>query len=198
MTHGLRTLALAVLAAALAACASQTTLSDVWVADGLAPGAYRKVLVIAIGPDQDRRMAFEDAMSRRIPGSAPSHSLMSLGELADRAKVKAKLEEKGFDGVLVVRLLGVDVDQSTMPGHATMLSPNAGLYGYWDPAHAAFERDYQVTARSVSLEVMFFDVASAERKFRAESQSYNPADQSKLADGLFDALRAELKKRGVL
>jgi hypothetical protein len=198
MTRRLPAFALAALAFVLAACASQTRLSDVWVADGVKRGDYSKIMVLAVTPNQARRVAFEDALAKRITGAQVSHELFSLAEVTDRAKVQAKLKEQGFDGVLVVRLLAVDTQQSEMSGHAAMLNPNEGLYGYWDPAHAAWERDHVVTSRNVTMEVMFFDVATATRKFSAESQTYDPADQDQLADALFDALRAELKKRGVL
>lgn len=194
----LPTLAAAALALLLAGCAARTTLSDVWVADGVKASAYKKVMVIAVTPNPARRLALEDALAARVAGSTASHELLPLAELTDRAKVQAKLKELGFDGVLVVRMLAMDVQQSEMSGHASMLNPNAGLYGYWDPAHAAWDRDYVVTERRITLETMFFDVATAERKFRAESETYDPADQDKLVDGLFDAIRAELKKRGVL
>lgn len=198
MTPGLKRASSALIALLLVACAAQTTLSEVWVAEGVKRGDYAKIIVVAVSPNQERRMAFEDALAKRITNAVPSHSLMTLAEVADRATVQDKLKAQGFDGALVVRVLSMDVQQSEMSGHAAMLNPNAGLYGYWDPAHAAWERDHVVTARNVTLEVMFFDVATAARKFSAQSESYNPADQSKLADDLFDALRAELKKRGVL
>ena len=194
----LPTLAAAALALLLAGCAARTTLTDVWVADGVKADAYKKIMVIAVTPNPARRLALEDALAARVAGSSPSHELLPLAELTDRAKVQAKLKELGFDGVLVVRMLAMDVQQSEMSGHASMLNPNAGLYGYWDPAHAAWDRDHVVTERRITLETMFFDVATAERKFRAESDTYDPADQDKLVDGLFDAIRAELKKRGVL
>lgn len=192
--------ALAFVAALLVgACASQTTLSDVWVAEGVKASDYRKILVVAITPDPARRVAFEDAMSRRIAGSTPSHALLTLAELTDRAKVQARLKADGFDGALVVRLLRVEIEESTMPGHASVIAPSADtLYGYWDPTGGAWDRDLVLTSRRIALEVQFFEVATAERKFRAQSSSYNPADQDALADGLFDALHAELARRGVL
>lgn len=192
------TLATAALALLLAGCAARTTLSDVWVAEGLKPGAYKKVMVVAITPNPAQRLGLEDAMARHLPGSTASHTVLPLAELTDRAKVQVKLKELGFDGVVVVRALAMDVTQSDMSGHASMLNPNAGLYGYWDPAHAAWDRDHVVTERRITLETMFFDVATAERRFRAESETFDPADQDKLIDDLFDAIRAELKKRGVL
>jgi hypothetical protein len=194
----LPTLAIAALALSLAACAAKTTLSEVWVAPGVKASDYYKVLVIAVTPNPARRMGLEDAMARRIAGSTASHTLMTLAELADRAKVQAKLKEQGYDGVLVVRLLAMDVQQSQMSEDAAMLNPNAGLYGYWDPAHHAWDADHVVTSRNITMETMFFDVATAERKFRAQSETYDPADQEKLVDSLFDAIRAELKKSGVL
>lgn len=198
MTRLLALLAAFVMVLALGACANQTTLSDVWVADGLTKGQYKKIVVVGIAPDQSRRMMFEDAFAKRIKGSVASHSIISLAELADRAKVQHKLKDAGFDGAVVVRMIGVERNQTTMPGHATMLSPNTGnLYGYWDPAQSAFDRDLVLTTLSVALEVQFFDVATAERKFRAQSSSYNPANQAELADGLFDALHSELRKRGL-
>ena len=188
----------AALALLLAACAAQTTLYDVWFADGLKAGQYKKIVVIAIGPDQARRLAFEDAMAKRIPGSVASHELLTLGELTDRAKVQAKLKDQGFDGALVVRLIGVETSESKMPAHATMLNPDTGsLYGYWDTTGPAWDRDLVLTTRSIALETQFFDVATAERKFHARSSSYDPADQTALADELFDSIRAELRKRGL-
>lgn len=55
-----------------------------------------------------------------------------------------------------------------------------------------------VTARTITTETAFFEVATAERKFRARSETYDPADQDALVDGLFDSIRAELKKSDVL
>lgn len=193
-----RPVALLAMSLLLAACAASTTLSDVWVAEGVKAGDYRKVLVIAVTPNPDRRMGMEEALSKRIAGSVPSHRLMPLAELTDRPKVQARLLSDGFDGALVVRLLAVETTQSEMSGHASMLNPNAGLYGYWDPAAAAWDRDHVVTTREVTMEVAFFDARSAERKFLARSHSYDPADQDALIGDLMDALRAELKQRGVL
>jgi len=193
-----RRLAALVLASLLAACAAQTTLYDVWFADGLKPGMYKKIMVIAVVPDEARRTSFEDALAKRIAGSVASHTLFTLGGLTDRAKVQAELKAQGFDGALVVRLIGIETTQSTMPDHATMLNPDtSSLYGYWDSTGHAWERDLVLTTRSIALETQFFDVASAERKFHARSSSYDPADQVALADELFDAIRAELKKRGL-
>jgi hypothetical protein len=104
----LRTTGLALGVALLAACSSNPTkVGDVWVAPGVTKIDAKRVIVVAIAPNEAARMRMETEMSARMTRVNPSMSniLLSAAELKDPAAAVAKVKAAGYDKAVVMRLL---------------------------------------------------------------------------------------------
>ena len=186
--------------ALLGACTpATTTLGDVWVADDLAHHRPHRFVVIAIDPDEMRRRMFEDALAKRFDYGTASHTLMPFNELvADQARTRAFLIRNGYDGTVVVRLRGIETQESKMPAQGPALGGASGnMWGGAGPPLQSMERDYTLTTHTVLLEVDAYTVDEGTHLFHAISSTFNPEDADDLAGELFDAVRAELRTRGL-
>ena len=125
---------------ALAACSTTTTnISQSYRNPGFEETVFKKVLVIGVAENQEGRQAFEDAFAKAIAdegGEAQaSWTLLPQNTQLEEEQIRAALEGKNFDGVLITRLLSVDKDQEYVEPKAysnpktTYYAGGGGYYG---------------------------------------------------------------------
>src|SRR5262249_32152302 len=129
---------LAALVAGLLACAT-TTFESTWSAPDARPLQLsgKKVVGLFVNKDLASRRSAEDAMAREISAhgaqGVPAYAVLGDDEIKDKEKVRAKLDQLGFAGAVVMRIAGQETQVKYQPPSVWAAGPPYGsLYGgYW-------------------------------------------------------------------
>ncbi len=88
---------------------STTTIDSEWVADQAGARTYRKILVVGVSEDFDRRRSFENFVVNALQNSGntawPSSRLMESETSLDQDAIRAAVKTSGADAILVTRLV---------------------------------------------------------------------------------------------
>ena len=102
---------IAVVALSTFACAT-TTFQSTWRSPDARPLKLsgKKVVGVFVSKNQTLRHRAEDAMAREISArgaqGVPAYTILTDEEVKDRDAAKAKLEQLGFSGAVVMRIVG--------------------------------------------------------------------------------------------
>jgi hypothetical protein len=196
-----------VVLAALAgvACATKTTLSNVWRSESYPSGAMQHIFVIGIAQEEANRRSFEDSFAAALAlqnvEAVASYELLPGHERLSRASIENAISGRGFQGVLVTRLLNVD-EQTTYVPPSTYVRPGyygRGMYGYygssWDVVH---NPGYTVTETIVRLETHLYDARTADLVWAAHSETFDPSSSAAGIDSVTKKLSRRLADDGML
>jgi hypothetical protein len=187
------------------ACAAKTTLSNVWRSDAYPSGTMQRILVIGVAENEANRRSFEDAFAAALAAqnvdAAASYQLLPGDERLSKASIEAAIAGRGFQGVLVTRLLGVDQQETYVPP-STYVRPGYygwGMYGYygssWDVVHRP---GYTVSETIVRLETHLYDAATADLVWAAHSDTFDPSSTEDIIDSVTRKLSRRLAEDGML
>jgi hypothetical protein len=193
-----RVLVVILFAACMAGCAS-TTIKDTWKDPSVSPESmqFKKVLVVAMLPEASRRVA-EDEMVRHVRTQAvPSYTLISSEELKDVDAAKRKVKEQGFDGAIIMRMVGQEQRVSYVPG--SYPGYYGSFYGYYGYAGSlAYDPGYVTTDTIVNLETNVYSLREDKLLWSGLSETFNPKNLTTMIDGVASATARQLEKEGLL
>lgn len=192
-----RVLAYCAVALFLAGCAS-TTMQSTWRDPGYTGGPFRKVFVLGQSArDVTARRVLEDVLVARFQAigaeAVPAWRHLPTDGQADEPTFNAAVAASGADGMLMVRLLGIDTQTSV----STMLVPGPGFgwYGFYSGWYAV----PQVTQYQVAIvETTLFDVKTRRIVWSGTSETFNPTSVQKDAPAFADLIVGSLQKGGFL
>lgn len=169
-------LLLAALAAIASGCAA-TRITSVWQDPALRTVPFRKVLVVFQNADPGLRRIVEDEMARDIPNSTPAYTVFRDEEPRDVARAKARVKELGFDSSVVMRVVGVEHQQSYVPpAMYTVPGYYRGFWGYWGYGWTTvYEPGYLRNDRVVRIQTNVYSVSDDKLVWASESETFNPA-----------------------
>lgn len=199
MSHLRSRLLAAVALVGLTACTA-TTLRDSWLDPSLKPGwHFQKIAVAVLAKDQTTRRIAEDTLVARITRSkaVPSYQLIRESEGNDAKLVKARLQEAGVDGIVVMRLMGMKTQTRVVPGSY----PEAyyGFQGYYGMAQPmAYSAGALENDTLVQVETNVYSLADDKLVYAAHSESFNPMNAQGLVGEIAGAIADDLKKRGLM
>ena len=187
------------------ACATKTTLSNVWRSDSYPSGTMQRIFVIGIAQEEANRRSFEDAFAAALAAqnanAVPSYQLLPGDERLTKASIEDAISGRGFQGVLVTRLLNVD-EKTTYVPPSTYVRPGyygRGMYGYygssWDVVH---NPGYTVTETIVRLETHLYDARTADLVWAAHSDTFDPSSIAAGVDSVTKKLSRRLAEDGML
>lgn len=176
----------------LTACATQTSVTQVWQAQMPPTPPMRHVLVLAMSTDEPMRRTIEDAFVADLGkhGVQAEQSYVFFGGSAEHPAVdyaRKKVGEAHYDGILVTRLHGVKED----PRYAEST-------GFWDGYYMygwGYRDAYIVSDEIVTFENTLWDTR-AENKlvWTAETKTTNPESGKDFAKSLTRAVDPALSK----
>lgn len=191
---------LLVLSTLLAACAS-TTLRNAWFDPSYSGGPFRKILVVGVGNNVADRRVFEDIFAQKLTATG-AQGIPGWQFLPDDARRNdpgwnAGVAASGADGLLVVRILGVD----TKTRVSTMMVPGPGMYigpygGWWGPPMVAVPDVSQYDIANV--ETTLFDVRTHRVVWAGTTETFNPTTVRQETPGFADLILAQLTARGLI
>jgi protein-S-isoprenylcysteine O-methyltransferase Ste14 len=159
--------------------------------------AFRLVIAIAQVEDETTRRAAEDELVRLLTSrpeaqargleASPSYPFISPGELGDVAAMRRKVESAGFDGAIVMRLIGSDQRVTYVPGRYEVMWGRVVSY---DPGYTRVDR-------IVRVETALYSIPLGKRLWSGVTRTMNPHDLPDLVQDVAQAVRAELEAQGV-
>lgn len=169
-----------------------------------------KILVLGMSKNQTTKRSYESTLASTLRNAGvdavPAGSIMpSDGDASaepSKESIKAAIEGKGFDTVLMTRLVSKSEETRYVPGtpYYPMPSPYYhGMYDYYANVYpAVYSPGYLVNDTIVNLETNIYEVKDGKLVWAVISESFNPDDINKEIQSLSDVLVKQLKKDGLL
>lgn len=185
----------------LAGCAGGSTeLTNTWHAPGAQPIRFQKVLAACICRDQATRRSVEDELVRHIPKAVAAYTILDESAARDTATARARVREAGFDGAVVMRLVGVDREQTYVPG-TTYVAPAGyhSMWGYWGYGYsAAYQPGYVQETQVVRFDTNVYDVTQQKLVWASTSETYDPSSIREAVGKVVEATTTEMRREKVM
>ncbi len=196
-----------------------TTLRDVWRDPQYRGGPLKKIAVLVVDRDENRRRMAEDLIVENLPhGTQAVAGYRIFGPLdasPDKAKIRDRLVAEGFDGALVARLVGIIQKESpepsqTDPAPASPQFPSfyvpGGSYDLRYPGaefpdfygHAVTSPGYPKESTDVVVETQLFVLPGGKPIWRGVTDSMNPDSREALVERITDVVGRRLRSEGLL
>jgi hypothetical protein len=180
---------LLVAASTLAGCAT-THPAGTW-RDPAYTGPLRKVVIAVAGATNlsVRRIGEDGIVARLPPGAAvSSYSVVPPGDEGNTEKVRGLLRAQGFDGAVIIRIVGVEnnVTVSTVAYPAT-------AYGYWGYSYVGYVNQPVVDVQKiVRVEAKLYDLATEKEVWSQLTESIDPTSRQQTVADIVDIMSTSL------
>jgi len=193
--------ALLALAVLLGGCQSTSIRSAWFDSEFTGPPLRRIVVVGSIDSVADGRV-FEDAFAERLRASGidgiPGHTVIPDAARVSDASFAAAVVNSGAQGLLLVRLLGVD----TRTQVTTTMVPGGMAWGrspWGGPASRSMVavpqvRQYELAA----VETKLYDVKTRQLVWAATTSTFNPGSLARETPAFAELIIGQLAARGVI
>ncbi|HEY6626329.1 MAG TPA: hypothetical protein VIZ21_05190 [Ignavibacteriaceae bacterium] len=191
------------IALSLAGCSSSNKISNSWKNPDatMESTKFQTVAVFAMVKNPDMRMDVEEALANQMPNTiaVPSYKMITNEELADLNTVKQKLNERGMQGALMLRVKKIDEKTSY---YSSGMYPSAyysfgGYYNYaWNYMYDPYM--YSSTNVYVDLEILIYSIKDDKLVWYGESTSVNPEGIQRTISELAVSVKNQLIEDGLL
>jgi len=188
--------------AGLVAAAPRFT--STWKAPGTGPlnFAGKRVAALVITTDDALRMSAEEALAREITARGPTgvaaYRVIPREELTDKDKARGWFERSAVEGVVAMRVVGVDKTRSY-----SAVVWSSGYYGnFWDYYGTGWATVTPIgkgrVDTTLAVETLLFRVSDATLLWAGISETTNPKDAGTFMKNLVNVLVKELRKQGLV
>ncbi len=191
------------IAVLLAGCSSSNKISNSWKNPEVTmeSAKFQTVAVFAMVKNPDMRMDVEEALASQMPNTiaVPSYKMITNEELADLNTVKQKLNERGMQGAVMLRVKKIDERTSY---YSSGMYPSAyysfgGYYNYaWNYMYDPYM--YSSTNVYVDLEILIYSIKDDKIVWYGESTSVNPEEIQQTISELAVSVKNQLVEDGLL
>jgi len=192
----------------LAGCQT-TALQSAWYDPTFTGGPMHRITVVAAGLNVANRRVAEDVFSQRLR-TLGVHAAPGWAVVSDEARNAAEpfteaLRASGAEGVLVIRVLGVDtrtqvntmmVTTTTPVWGGPMWGPGWGSTSVWATTTVPVTQVSQYAL--VMVETSLYEVATGRLVWSGITQTLNPSDFQRDVAGFADVIIGQLRQRGLL
>ena len=193
-----------VTACAAGLVAAEPRLTSTWKAPGAAPlnFAGKRVAALVFTTDDALRMSAEAALAREITARGPkgvaAYTLIPREELTDKDKARGWFERSAVEGVVAMRIVGVDKTRSY-----SAVVWSSGYYGnFWDYYGTGWATVTPIgkgrVDTTLAVETLLYRVSDATLLWASISETTNPKDAGTFMKGLVDTVVKELQKQGLV
>lgn len=183
----------------VAGCAT-TNISSSWVTPGARPVTFDNTLVVFMHAEETTRRAAEEYLVARIGSdrAVASYTVISQNEVRNTDRAKVTVRNAGFDGVVVLRVIGVE-EHVNLEGVAMPPSYEQGFWEYYEDGWpSVYEPDRLPRDTIVSVETKVYSVTDDRLLWAGISETFNPWDLEGAVNDVADAVSAELRRVGLL
>lgn len=162
-------------------CAT-TKSTATWKEPAFNKGKFTNVVVIGVAENEGNRRIFEDEFVKQLQqkniNATPSYTMFRLenGNKQGKDAIKARMEQKGFDSVIITRVMDKTTEQTYYPPTVTYTGPPRAYYGGWNNYYSMGYNHYTTpgytsTHDVVKLECNVYDYASEKLLFSGLSDT---------------------------
>jgi hypothetical protein len=194
----------AAVALATFAC-STTTFQSTWRAPDARPLRLsgKKVVGVFVGNNQTLRRRAEDAMAREISArgaqGVPAYTVLTDEEVKDREAAKAKLEQLGFSGAVVMRVVGKETQYTYEPAYWSRPYYRRFWGGYWGWGWGTvYQPGYLVADKIVTVETLVYSLEQDLLVWAGVSKTVDPSQIDPFISELAAAVTKQMEKDGLL
>jgi len=191
--------------ALLAGCGASTQLTNMWADPQYSAGPMHRILVVAMRDDRARRRIMEDAyasaLERHGVEVTPSYDVFP-DAVPDTDQIDRVVDDRHFDGVLIVSPLPTERQNVYVPGYVTTqpvyaYNPWSGRYHErWAYVHHPGYREVERTARH---QIELWDTGPSGRLvWTAVGESLDPSSAAQVSAEVAKRVVPELVHRGIL
>ena len=205
------TLMLLVLVALISGCQS-TSIRSAWFETEFTGPPMRKIIVVAGTDNVSNARAFEDAFVERLRAAGvdgiAGYTVVTDAARASEATFVANIQNSGAQGLLLVRLLGVDtrtqVSTTMVPGGMGWGWGGAGSWsgggmGWGSPFGPSMVPVQQVSQYDLAtVESKLFDVQTKQLVWAATTTTFNPTSVARETPGFANVIIGQLAQRGII
>jgi hypothetical protein len=187
----------------LISCSSSNKISNSWKNPEATQESakFQTVAVFAMVKNPDMRMDVEEALASQMPNTiaVPSYKMVTNEQLADLNTVKQRLNERGMQGALLLRVKKIDEKTSY---YSSGMYPSAyysfgGYYNYaWNYMYDPYL--YSSTNVYVDLEILIYSIKDDKLVWYGESTSVNPETIQQTISELAFAVKQQLVEDGLI
>ena len=186
----------------LAGCADSTTATRTYADPTYAESSFGNILVIGVAGDYSNRAAFERAMVSRIKAegavATAYYTIIKNNEPLSRDIVIDVVRSRGFDAVLLTRVISLEAEASAKSGSADLKVSRKDN----DRAVNLFRYDYDELnepsvisiSSTVTLSAEMFSAADETRMWAIESTIADKENIGQMIDDAADTIISQLRK----
>jgi hypothetical protein len=196
----------ALLASLLSGCGStSTSLRSAWYDSSFTAGPMKRILVVGVAGNTTDRRVFEDRFAQALTDvgvqGIPGYQFIDSAPTATAEAFDAGVTKSGADGLLLVRLLGVDtrtqVTTTMVPARsASTFGPRGPWAPAWGPTWYTVPdiRQFQVA----NVEATLFEARDHQPIWSATTETMNPTSVAAETPGFAKLIIGQLTARGLI
>jgi hypothetical protein len=190
----------AVVAGLVVACGTSTSVTRSWKAPDLKPMHFKKILAVCMCQEPGLERSVEDRLASHMKQAVPAYTVISDDQRRNVDEVRQAVEAAGFDGAVVMQLVGADTQSTYVPGsYYAGPTPYGSMWGYWGYGYGAvYQPGYMTHDQIVSFDTKVYSIADQKLLWASRSQSYNPDKVEQLVDDIVAATVSEMQRNGVV
>ena len=182
----------------LAGCAHSTELATSWRDPAATSARFHHVIALFVSRDVALRRAAEDRLASQIPGAVPAYTVVPDSQVRDASRVQQLVREAGFDGAVVMRVVGVEYQPNYAAGNAWYAGPT-DLWGYWGSSWGyVYDPGYVSPDKIVTVESAVYSVPDNKLIWAGRTETFNPSSLKKLIDSVVKVSVKRMRKEGLL
>ena len=183
--------------ALLFGCGSTTSIVNSWKDPDATPedARFSKILVSVLSTNESSRRIAEEHLASINPIFIPSYSIIKEELADDPDRLKTTLLEQGFDGILLLRLMDKDKNQTYVPG-TNRGQRYWGRYGYyWD---RYYEPGYYQENTNYTIETSLYSLTKDKLLWSGTSTTVNPTSIEKTVNDILKKSYKQMQKDGLI
>lgn len=158
------------------------------------PIHFEKILVVAVAPSETERRSAEDAMAAKIgPKATPSYTLLNENELKNSALAKERIQNASYDGVILLRWLGVREEKEYVA--TPTYSP---LWDHYSYSWTYMQESTVVQWKILQLETRIFSSRDEKLIWSGTTETVEPGDVPQLVNNVAKVVEKQLRGQGLL
>jgi len=178
---------------------------SVWKAPdivGMLGFAGKKVVAVVMTGDQNLEVAGEESLTRELTSrgvsGVPAYRMIPREELRDKDKAKAWFTRSKVEGVVVMRVLSSEHEQTYRPDMWVTTSYST-LWSYWGYGWTSvYVPGGTKNNLIINVETLIFDVTKDKLIWAGVSEKTNPKNVQRVVGELVGEVISEMKKDGLV
>jgi hypothetical protein len=194
------------LSSAATAKSKGTKLLSSWSDPSVPIISGKKVLVVFIDSDLEKRKAVETEMAKYIKNSVLGYTLLAeRSMLENNEATRFQLKRHAIDYIVALHFDGTvpqfDAKTTNVYKDQADFGSVAGMYGYWDNGWKSAYQQQSITKNNktiVQIETKVFDVPTEKMIWTSKSQTMNPQNADEAVGGVIKANADAMRKDGLI